>query len=110
MDKLFISQNGGVLKKTNYNDIYFITRENSKTYLVLKDAKAEVIATLNYLSEKLENNFLRTHKSYIINVDNIDTIEKISANIFVAKFIDIHDTALITKSNMKIINERYKMI
>jgi len=109
MDKIFINQHG-ILKKTNYSDIYFITRDKSKTYIILKDTKIEAFVTLNYLSEVLEGKFLRTHKSFIINIDKIFTIEKKNANIYIAKFLDFDEVALITRNNMKIISERYVMV
>lgn len=109
MDKLFI-QKGKILKKIDYDDIYYITRENSKTYIILKDSHVETCVTLNYLSEVLGDRFMRTHKSYIVNIDMIDSLEKRSENTYIARFFDIDCIAFITKRNMKIINERYTII
>lgn len=46
MDKLFLKQEG-ILKKIDLDDIYYITRENAKTYFILKNHNIATFATLN---------------------------------------------------------------
>ncbi|NJD02160.1 MAG: LytTR family transcriptional regulator [Ruminiclostridium sp.] len=81
MEGIFI-ENGDILKKINADDIYYFTRDNSKTYAVIKDGRFEVKASLNYISVILEKNFIRTHKSFIVNINKINLIKKSTGNTY----------------------------
>ena len=57
-------------------DIFFIERNKSKTTIYTKDATYESCYSLNAIKEELPDSFLRIHRSYIINPDEITKINK----------------------------------
>lgn len=57
-------------------DIIYITVEDKNTAIVTEKGKFETHYTLNELMEKLDPNiFFRSHKSYIVNLKYIESIE-----------------------------------
>lgn len=57
-------------------DILYVTIEDKSTVIVTQREKHEINYSLNELIEKLSNEkFFRTHKSYIVNLDMIESIE-----------------------------------
>ncbi len=67
------------LKKVNYKDIIYFEGLKDYIKLYLKSSGKPVIfhATLKSIEEKLPSDiFMRTHRSYIVNLENIQTIEK----------------------------------
>ncbi len=57
-------------------DIIYVTIEDKNTIIVSNKGKFETNYTLNDLMEKLDSsNFFRSHKSYIVNLNYIESIE-----------------------------------
>ncbi|WP_353096443.1 LytTR family DNA-binding domain-containing protein [Tissierella praeacuta] len=57
-------------------DIIYATIEDKSTVILSNKGKFETNYTLNDLMEKLDSsNFFRTHKSYIVNLNYIESIE-----------------------------------
>ena len=57
-------------------DIIYATIEDKNTIIVTDRGKFEINCTLNKLLEKLDSSiFFRSHKSYIVNLNNISSIE-----------------------------------
>lgn len=104
MNNLFVKK-GDVIKVVDCDEVYFFTRECGSTYAVLKESKILLNASLNYLSQIVGNNFLRTHKSYVVNIDRIDTIEKYNDRTCALRFKDSKNIAYITKENLNILEE-----
>jgi len=63
-------------------DILFIERNKSKATIYTKDCTYETCYSLNNLEQELPNNFIRTHRSYIVNKDQIAKISKESKAIY----------------------------
>ncbi|MFN6037952.1 MAG: LytR/AlgR family response regulator transcription factor, partial [Bacteroidota bacterium] len=59
--------------------------------------------TLKYIEEKLPNNFMRVHNSYLVNIDKISAIES-NCIILNKKPIPV------SRSNWKILNQRLDFI
>jgi len=58
------------------NEIIYATIEEKNTIIVSSKGKFEINCTLNELTERLDPNiFFRTHKSYIVNLNIIESIE-----------------------------------
>jgi len=57
-------------------DIFFIERNKSKTTIYTKDSTYESCYSLNAIKEELPESFLRVHRSYIVNTDEIIRINK----------------------------------
>lgn len=68
----------------NQNDIYYIKRDGMKLVFKTNSDTYETYSSFNKLSSKLPNNFVRCHKSYIANVNNIRHIETNTSTLFFA--------------------------
>jgi DNA-binding LytR/AlgR family response regulator len=74
-DSLFIRTNG-MLVKIKLQDIIYMEADANYTQVFVKDKKYVIRATLKELEGKLDpNRFLRIHKSYLINLAEIDSIQ-----------------------------------
>lgn len=65
--------NSQVLVKED--DVKYIKRDGMKTIYYTTNKKYETYSSLNKIEESLPDNFVRCHKSYIVNVNNITNIE-----------------------------------
>lgn len=59
----------------NQNDIYYIKRDGMKLVFKTKSNVYETYSSFNKVADKLSNNFVRCHKSYVVNVNNISHID-----------------------------------
>ena len=57
-------------------DIFFIEKNKSKTIVYTKDSAYESCCSLNCMMENLPDSFIRVHRSYIVNKDQILRIDK----------------------------------
>lgn len=74
-DSLFIRTNG-MLVKLKLQDIIYLEADANYTQVFVKNKKYVVRATLKELEGKLDpNRFVRIHKSYLINLAEIDSIQ-----------------------------------
>ncbi|KAA5536031.1 LytR/AlgR family response regulator transcription factor [Paenimyroides baculatum] len=89
-DFLFVKTDGKLIK-INLNDLQFVEGLKDYLYLHLKNEKLIVLDTLKDFELKLPNNFMRVHKSYIVRLDQIESIER--NRIFIQnKIIPVGDT------------------
>ena len=72
-NKNFISVNNKTY--INENDIYYIKRDGMRLVFKTNTNTYETYSSFNKLSSKLPHNFVRCHKSYIANVNNITCVE-----------------------------------
>lgn len=68
----FISLNNKTYIKEN--DIYFIKRDGMKLIFQTNSEAYETYSSFNKIAPKLPRNFVRCHKSYIANINNISSI------------------------------------
>ena len=81
-------------------DIILIARAESATQIVTKEEIYRTSVTLGEMEEKLSpSEFMRCHKSYIINISMISKIEPYGRWTYVVKFKGTTETALITAQN-----------
>jgi len=76
-DEFFFIKNGNITQKINLGDILFV--EGMKDYLRIHTDDDKIMTLLSF--KKLEQSlgypkFVRIHKSYLIAVDRIDSIER----------------------------------
>jgi len=67
------------IRRINFNDILYIEglKDYVKVYLSGQDKPILSLNTIKVLEQKLpEEHFMRVHRSYIVNLDKIDTIER----------------------------------
>ena len=69
-------------------DILFIERNKSKATVYTKDATYETCFSLNSLEHELPSSFVRVHRSYIVNSEQISKISKDEKLIYFANNIN----------------------
>ncbi|KQS53530.1 two-component system response regulator [Flavobacterium sp. Leaf359] len=76
-DEFLFIKTDGKLVKINLNDLLLVEGLKDYLYLHLKSEKLIVLDTLKEFEAKLPaSDFMRVHKSYIIRLDQIETIER----------------------------------
>ena len=70
----------------NPDDIYFIEKENKKTIVHTTNGRYSTTEPLNSIGERMEQNFFRCHKSFIINIKKIEKIFPIADRIYQVTF------------------------
>ena len=66
----------------NEDEIQYIKRDGMKLIYHTKDAEYEAYSSFNKIQMNLPNNFVRCHKSYVANINNIKNIEPTTNTIF----------------------------
>ena len=91
------------------SDIIMIERVESATCIVTKDETYRTSIGLGEIEEKLSpNDFMRCHKSYIINLSMISKIEPYGRWTYIVKFKGIEETALITAQNYEELKKMFQ--
>lgn len=73
----FVFKYKRVLYRVPINEITYIEKEPLIKRCIIHTVKSSysITGTLNYIMEQLDGNFVRTHQSCIVNLDNIKRIE-----------------------------------
>lgn len=72
-DSIFLKSNGKLIK-TKYNDILFCESMADYIKIHTTDKMILVLQTMGKLEKLLPSNFVRCHRSYIINMNKIESI------------------------------------
>lgn len=88
----FVFKYKRVLYRVPVNEITYIEKEPEIKRCIIHTIKNNYVmsGTLNYIMEQLDNNFVRTHQSCIVNLNNIKRIE-LSNNMIIFKNDDKTD-------------------
>ena len=81
------------IRRINFNDILYIEglKDYIKVYTTSEDKPVLSLNSIKSLEQKLpEERFMRVHRSFIVNLDRIDTIER-SRIIFGKTYIPVSD-------------------
>ena len=90
-------------------EIIFVERVNGVTNIITAEDVYHSSASLSDLEEKLNNDyFMRCHKSYIINIHKICSVEPYGRWTYIVKFKGISETALITHEKYNEIKDRFQ--
>ena len=90
-------------------DIIMVERVESVTQIITKDETYRTSIGLGEIEEKLSTKeFMRCHKSYIINLSMISKIEPYGRWTYIVKFRGIESTALITAQNYEELTKMYQ--
>ena len=90
------------------SDIILIQREEGNTVIYTASERYVTAAALGELEAKLDPElFLRSHKSYIINVSRIKRIEPYGRWTYVVLFRELQQDALITAEKYEELKRRY---
>ena len=89
-------------------DIIFVERSDSATSIFTKDEVYKTSASLGSIEEKLSpKEFMRCHKSYIINISMISKIEPYGRWTYIVKFKGMGESALMTAKNYEEIKKMF---
>ena len=90
-------------------DIIMVERVESVTQIITKDETYRTSIGLGEIEEKLSTKeFMRCHKSYIINLSMISKIEPYGRWTYIVKFRGIESTALTTAQNYEELKKMYQ--
>ena len=90
-------------------DIAMVMRENRSTVLLMRDGTRYVVGDgMAELDERLPDAlFLRTHKSYIVNLNLIDSVMPYGRWTFIVKLKGLKEDALITHERFEELQKRF---
>lgn len=92
----------------NLDEIVLVERLEGYTNIVTASEQYRTSIPLTEIEEKLgRNEFMRCHKSYIINLSKITRIEPYGRWTYVVKFKDVDATALMTSQNYEEIKKMF---
>ncbi|WP_404431162.1 LytR/AlgR family response regulator transcription factor [Sutcliffiella horikoshii] len=89
-------------------DIVFIERSGRSTTIYTKGGPIKTYQTLNELEGELrERDFLRSHRSFIINIHHVKNFSLYAKNSYIVTFEGMEEQAMITKDKVDFLQENY---
>lgn len=106
-DKLMIKGKEQVLF-LDKKDIVFVERSENATSIVTREGTYKTSVSLSGIEEKLSpTEFMRCHKSYIINLSMISRIEPYGRWTYIVKFKGIEESALMTAKSYEDVKKMF---
>ncbi|PLR91615.1 LytR/AlgR family response regulator transcription factor [Bacillus sp. T33-2] len=105
--RLFLKQKNDIhiIQK---KDIIFIERSGRSTTIYTKSGPIKTYQTLNELEGELrERDFLRAHRSFIINIHYVKNFSLYAKNSYIVNFEGIEEQAMITKEKVDFLQHNY---
>jgi DNA-binding LytR/AlgR family response regulator len=100
-NKIFIKI-GHAIHFIKQQDIIFIGKKNKKSYIVTTDNTYEAAESLFDIEKKLnEKYFIRSHRSYIINLTKVKQIYSYGQGAYSVKFDDTEEEAFINRDKVQ---------
>lgn len=87
------------------NEILFIEKRGKSTYTHLSHKIIESKETLKEIQRHLNSQFILGHRSYIINLEKLEKIER-EKQVYIAHFSNYPKTAKISKHNISLIKKK----
>lgn len=107
LDKLLVKGKES-MSFIDIKDIILIQRENSSTVIYTKQDSFTTSAGLSDIEAKLDpEQFMRSHKSYLINISQIKKIEPYGRWTYIVTFKDLNKDALMTLDKFEEIKKRF---
>lgn len=72
----FLLESRQSVHRIPYDQIYYFEARDKKCYLRLKAEEYAFYDTLGHLAERLPANFIRCHKSFLVNADRVETFDR----------------------------------
>jgi two-component system, LytTR family, response regulator NatR len=89
-------------------DIIFIERSGRSSTIYTKSGAIKTYQTLNELEGELrERDFIRSHRSFIINIHYVKNFSLYAKNSYIVTFEGIEEQAMITKEKVDFLQENY---
>lgn len=89
-------------------DIVFIERSGRATTIFTNSGPIKTYQTLNELEGELrERDFIRSHRSFIINIHYVKNFSLYAKNSYIVTFEGIEEQAMITKEKVDFLQENY---
>ncbi|AYV68416.1 DNA-binding response regulator [Niallia circulans] len=89
-------------------DIVFIERSGRSTTIYTKAEAIKTYQTLNELEGELrERDFIRSHRSFIINIHYVKNFSLYAKNSYAVAFEGLEEKAMITKEKVDFLQENY---
>ncbi|THE12799.1 response regulator transcription factor [Bacillus timonensis] len=89
-------------------DIIFIERSGRSTTIYTKTGPIKTYQTLNDLEGELrERDFIRSHRSFIINIHYVKNFSLYAKNSYIVTFEGIEEQAMITKEKVDFLQQNY---
>lgn len=105
--RLYLKQKNNIhiIQKT---DIIFIERSGRSTTIYTKTEQIKTYQTLNELEGELrERDFIRSHRSFIINIHYVKNFSLYAKNSYIVAFEGIEAQAMITKEKVDFLQKHY---
>ncbi|MDF2590299.1 MAG: response regulator transcription factor [Anaerocolumna sp.] len=107
LDKLLVKGKESI-SFVDIKEIVLVQRENSSTVIYTKKDSFSTSASLTDIESKLDSEqFMRSHKSYIINISQIKKIEPYGRWTYIVNFKDLNKDALMTVEKYEEIKKRF---
>ena len=107
LDKLLVKGRES-MSFVDVKDIILVQRENNSTVIYTAKDSFATSVSLGEIEEKLDDEqFMRSHKSYIINVSQIKKIEPYGRWTYTVTFKDLKQDALMTQEKYEEIKKRF---
>jgi two-component system, LytTR family, response regulator len=107
LDKLMIKNKDGI-NFVDMEDIILIQREDRSTVIYTKNDRFQTSDGLSEIEERLNKLiFLRSHKSYIINLLMISQIQTYGRWTYIVKFKNTKKDALLTSAKYEIVEKMF---
>lgn len=101
-NKKILGKSGSSLYLINLEDIYYIKADLDEVIVRIKETDVYVRRKIGDLETLLKNqNFFRVHRSYIVNIDKIESMESIEQSKLEISFIDIEEIVISSKEGAK---------
>lgn len=105
--RLYLKQKNDI-HIVNKKDIVFIERSGRSTTIYTKSGPIKTYLTLNELEGELrERDFLRSHRSFIINIHYVTNFSLYAKNSYVVSFEGLEEKAMITKDKVDFLQQHY---
>lgn len=100
--KKIIAKRGSKIYMIDLDDIYYIKADLDEVIIKIKETDAYVRKKMQDMQELLKDkNFFRVHRSYIVNVDKIKSMQSIEQSKLEISFVNIDDVVTSSKDGAK---------
>ncbi len=100
VNDFLILKNNHEIYFIKYDDIFFIEKEFKKTVVHTVNGKYATTETLGAVEKKLNHDFFRCHKSFIINLKKLEKITPIADRTYKLTFHNYHNYATMCRKKL----------